>query len=212
MTSNGAVASVSRRDRLERFVFARVTGLQKRLDAGDSSARAALARMRRAAGAGVADRPEAWSDVYAGFPTELTGDDDEVSIYETAAFVALSLFALHQQSQQQSMQITGPAGRFGAAVRRLATPSDAEEHEQAVLRRFQALVTADEFREIVHHLRGMVLLLRAESIALDYGLLAGDMAALQDPVGATRVRLRWSRDLYTAPRNRPDPDQSSLTK
>lgn len=208
MNTTGTEPTVSRRDRLEQFVRARTIGLQKRLEAGDSSARAALARLRRAAGAGVEERPEAWAEVYAEFPTELAGDD-EVGVYENAAHVALTLFALHQQSQAQSMQATGPAARFGSAVRRLATPDDAQEHDQAILRRFRALVTADEFPEIVYHLRGIVLLLKAGSIPLDYGRLAADLASLQTVDGSTRVKLRWARDLYTAPRRRAEPKQSS---
>lgn len=197
----------TRRETLESYVRSRAVGLHKRLSAGDSSARASLARMRRAVGADIAVQPEAWGEVYAGFPEELVGEGDDVGPYEYAAHIALTLFALHQQSQAQPMHVGGPSARLGSAVRKLATPNDAQEHEQATLRRFQALVTADELPEIVHHLRGIVLFLKAKSIPLDYGRLASDVASLHSPEGATRVKLRWARDLYTAPRSRPNAHQ-----
>lgn len=208
MTTAEPAQSGTRRKMLENFVRSRAVGLHARLSAGDSSARASLARMRRAVGADIADHPEAWCEVYSGFPEELVGAGDEVGPYEHAAHVALALFALHQQSQTQPMHARGPSARLGSAVRKLATPNDVQEHEQATIRRFDALVTADGFGEIVHHLRGIVLLLKNKSIPLDYGQLASDLASLHWPEGATRVKLRWARDLYSAPRARSKSDQT----
>lgn len=202
MTTADTSRTQTRTGLLEDFVRSRTGSLFARLERGDSAARASLARLRRAAGREIAAHPGVWGDFYDGFPAELVGSDDGASAYENAAFVTLTLFALHQQAQSRSMQVGGPAGRLGSAVRRLATPNDPEEFERAVLRRFQMLVTAEEFSEIVHHLRGLVQLLKNESIPLDHGRLAADLAALQLPGRATRVRLQWARDLYSAPRAR----------
>ena len=73
-----------------------------------------------------------------------------------------------------------------------------------MLRRFNALATAEEITEISHHLRGMIQLLRAAKdggIPLDYPQLAADLYELQCtdpryPQISANVRLRWGQDLY----------------
>lgn len=71
--------------------------------------------------------------------------------------------------------------------------------ESSVLRRFNALATADSIPEVSHHLRGMIQLLRREGIPLDYPQLAEDLYQYQFVDGAPNVRLRWGRDLYASP-------------
>lgn len=81
-----------------------------------------------------------------------------------------------------------------------------------MLRRFNALATAEEITEISHHLRGMIQLLSAAKdggIPLDYPQLAADLYELQytDPRYAqtpANVRLRWGQDLYRGPKPAPD--------
>ena len=71
-----------------------------------------------------------------------------------------------------------------------------------MLRRFDALATAEEITEISHHLRGMIQLLSAAKdggIPLDYPQLAEDLYQYQFVDGAPNVRLRWGRDLYANP-------------
>ena len=51
----------------------------------------------------------------------------------------------------------------------------------------------------MHHLRGVVQLLRGQSIPLDYALLADELALWQRRGGASIVRLRWGRAFYRAP-------------
>ena len=100
-----------------------------------------------------------------------------------------------------------------------SAPSAAERNsagqdwtEASVLRRFNALATAEEITEISHHLRGMIQLLSAAKdggIPLDYPQLAADLYELQctDPRYAqtpANVRLRWGQDLYRDPKPAPE--------
>ena len=125
-------------------------------------------------------------------PYERAGDTP--SVWEQAAHDALALFAVHQQSQPRLIHEKGVG--LGAATRRLANPSDAEEFESPVLRRFTSIVAAQDRATAIHHLRGLIQQLRAEGIGLDYGMLARDLASLGTK-GDRNVRLRWSRELYT---------------
>ena len=94
-----------------------------------------------------------------------------------------------------------PGSTLGGAVRQLAEKTAAGQDwtESSVLRRFNALATADSMPEVSHHLRGMIQLLRREGIPLDYPQLAEDLYQYQFVDGAPNVRLRWGRDLYASP-------------
>ena len=65
-----------------------------------------------------------------------------------------------------------------------------------VLRRFNETATSSGMEELEHHLRGLVNMLRAEGIPLDYPHLAGELFAYQSPEQAAQVRLGWGRDFY----------------
>ena len=111
---------------------------------------------------------------------------------EWAVSGALTLYALHQQGAQRSMQADGQ--RLGMAIRKLA--GNDTDRLKAVQRRFNAFATARSMPECLHHLRGLIQLLRSEDIPLDYVELAGDLYEFQTPDGAARVRLRWGQDFY----------------
>jgi len=171
------------------LVDQRVSSLQERVRAGDSSAVAMMAHLRHAAGKPAGSVPDVWPITLAA---ELVrpGDGDEPSHPEIAVHIALTLYAVHQQSRPDRMHRRGVG--FGRALRALH-PADAET--DPIRRRFQAVGTADSLDELVHHARGLVQLLRAAGQPLDYGLLADQLHAWQrgDEV---RVRLVWARDFY----------------
>lgn len=176
-----------------RFVHSRVSALQSAyLDPGRGSARASavatLARLRRGIGKEVGALPDLW-EVLAGLPGELR-DDGRPTWQERAAYTAITLYALHQQSKSEPMHV--PGRRLGEALRELRKSSPSED---PVRRRFLALGTAQSFTETVYHVRGLITLLRSHSIGLDYGSFADDLYWLQT-TRADRVRLQWGRDFY----------------
>ncbi|RLK58699.1 type I-E CRISPR-associated protein Cse1/CasA [Actinokineospora cianjurensis] len=155
---------------------------------------AALARLRRGAG----KSPGSVVDIleHTLHPVFACGSrDDEPTRDEIAAHHCLTMFALHQQSQAQRMH--RPGIRLGTAIRRLV-PTDSRP-DNPVTRRFAMLSTADSLDELVHHLRGVVQLLRGAGTPLDYGWLAQDLSNWQrggDP--RTRVILAWGRAFHFA--------------
>jgi CRISPR system Cascade subunit CasB len=189
------------RGSLGQFVTGRVTAWQHDYIQRRSPALAILAQLRRGVGKDVGALPELWQYTLDGLPGPSPREGAPPSWAEQAAYTALTLFALHQQSRREEMHQPGQS--LGTAVRVLQSRAASSE---AVRRRFEALGTAETFSEIVHHARGLITQLRAEAIPLDYGMLAQDLFRLQTK-SADRVRLQWGRDFYRPARSQ-DQDQS----
>ena len=164
----------------------------------DNQRRAELAKLRRGIGHAPGDLPELWGSFLLEMPESFQGRSAP-SAAEWAVYLALTLYAMHQQGNDRPMNC--PGNTLGRAVRQLAERNSAGQDwtEASVLRRFNALATADSMPEVSHHLRGMIQLLRREGIPLDYPQLAEDLYQYQFVDGAPNVRLRWGRDLYASP-------------
>ena len=158
--------------------------------------KAALANLRRGVGHAPGDQPELWGIFLQDFPPELESQNGIPTRAEWAVYLALTFYAMHQQGHSLPKDAMHQNdARFGQAVRKLVSPGEAPE-DCSVLRRFNALATASSMPECAQHLRGIIQLLRASGIPLDYIQLAEDLYWLQNPVTAQRVRLRWGQDYY----------------
>ena len=154
--------------------------------------RADFANLRRGVGKKPGDIPELWGLLFRDFPEELMSKKGEPTEAEWAVSGALTCYALHMQGLDRKAHEDGQ--RLGIAIRKLA--GNDEDEMKAVQRRFNAFATAQSMSECMHHLRGLVQLLRSKDIPLDYVDLAGDLYEFQTPGGAARVRLRWGQDFY----------------
>ena len=181
----------------------------------ENQRRAELAKLRRGIGHAPGGLPDLWGGLLQGMPASFYGTNGP-SHEEWAVYLALTLYALHQQSND-TVCVSRPGSTLGWAVRRLAEQTVANGQdwtESSILRRFNALATAEEITEISHHLRGMIQLLSAAKdggIPLDYPQLAADLYELQctDPRYAqvpANVRLRWGQDLYRD--SKPAPEEN----
>lgn len=179
--------------RLGQLVDDRVKELQGRYRRNQSSGVSDLAALRRASTTEPGSDPRIWELTVAGLDVP-AGTSDEPTADERAAHAALTLYAIHQQSQPAAMHRAGYG--LGRSVRALVL-SD-RSNEKAVRRRFEALGTASTFTELLDHARGLVRQLRSAAVPLDYGRLADDLAALQDLSAAAGVRLRWGREYHRA--------------
>ena len=166
----------------------------------EAAARATLAKLRRGIGKAPGSMPEPWGVTLEGLPDSLIGKGgDAPTRGEWAVHTALTLYALHQQGKDLKKQCMSKDGEsFGAAVRRLCKTDD---DEKRVKRRFDAAATSDSLEEFSHHLRGLVQLLKAEDVPMDYPTLAGDLYWFQVPDAKDSVRLRWGRDFYRIRKN-----------
>lgn len=197
---------------VQQYVSRRVARLQGMLlsDAGHSAAARVLAELRRAISSAPGADPSVWVVEFEEMPECLQGVSSEPSAGEWAVHGALTLYAVHQQSQRVGMYQVGAPYSLGASIRMLvARRADAYSgiEDGQLPTRFAALVTAASMEERMHYLRQIVQLLRTESIPLDYGRLARDLYNLQNPYRADAVRLAWGR-AYTRPPQRAHDDAS----
>ncbi|GID27488.1 type I-E CRISPR-associated protein Cse2/CasB [Paractinoplanes brasiliensis] len=167
----------------------------------------ALARLRRAIG-----RDPGFDytlEDYLYVPDELlnTRQLESATDVEYAVHDAVSLYALHQQSRAEKMHVDGSG--LGRAMAELVRASSGPD---GVRRRFSALGTASTYQESIHHLRGLITMLRGHQIPLDYGLLAEDLRTLRLPGGRQRVQAVWGREFFRSrPHATTDSDNSIET-
>ena len=162
--------------------------------------RARLAELRRGVGHQPGDLPALWGSFLQELPKELWGRETaagecrEPSEAEWAVYLALTLYALHQQGEE-NISMNEKGCTLGRAVRLLA--------------RFNALATADSMPEVSHYLRGMVQLFRGNEpkLKLDYPRLAVELYRFQLPDQAANVRLQWGRDLYQMNADTPETEE-----
>ncbi|GAA3870093.1 type I-E CRISPR-associated protein Cse2/CasB [Tessaracoccus defluvii] len=157
------------------------------------NSKALLAQLRQAAAAEPGTAPAVWAVTLEGIPADLPRGYRERA--EQAVHIALTQFAVHQQSRSRNMH--DPKQPFGRAVRRLADISNkAEPHESPVYRRFTAMSTASTLPGLLAHSRGLITQLRTHEIAFDYGRYAEDLYWFLAPSGARDVHRRWGRDFH----------------
>lgn len=173
-----------------------VQQLRRLKDLPESQRRAELARLRQGVGRRPGEMPALWGSFLVQMEEPLRGSDGP-SEAEWAIYLSLTLFALHQQGEQ-GISMHQPGRTLGGAVQELARAYAPGQDwtESSVIRRFNALATADSMPELAHHLRGMIQLLRREKIPLDYPQLAVELYRFQFVEDAANVRLQWGRDLY----------------
>lgn len=182
----------ARRTELNRRVADRVRVLQRLSNADVPHAVRTLAMLRRAAGSPPGSEPAVWADTVGLVPDQDVGRTDDPSSAELAAHHAMTLFALHRQGRSEVAHVDGVAP--GTAFARLAfTPGGPDGESEGVRRRFDAMLTAASSSESAHHLRGLLVLARSAGVALDYGILAEDLADLWSTRGRDRARLSWAR-------------------
>lgn len=176
--------------------------IPRRLSGREAPAMAARAQLRHGAGKEVGAVPSIWTYTLESERPGLR--DKEPSWGERAVHTSLTLWARHQGSKAGSMHVGGTKENsqpFGVAVRALAEKGrgDKRPEETPVYRRLSSVVSAQTYDALEHHLRGIVDLLEAAEIPMDYGILAADLFEWQDSQYRSAVTRRWGRQFARAP-------------
>ncbi len=207
MTEN---ATESTRDALFRTATAKVRSLQEQALADRAGAVAVLARLRRCDPAGAGAEPAVWQVTLGDLPHALVEfhgrRTEDPTPAEEALHAALVLYALHQQSKDEGVH--RPSISFGRAVGSLARQRAIDEElDTATVERLKQAALASTFEGHLHHLKGLIQLMRTEqpTIGFDCGLFALDLWQLANPYSdSRRVVARWGRDLHHRPA-KPEP-------
>lgn len=168
----------------------------------DGAQKAALANLRRGIGKPPGAIPELWGEFLLDMPEKMQSRSGVPSRAEWAVYMALTLYALHQQGRDPH---TDSMSREGQSIGRAAAQLVRDEDDRPrIARRFNTFATASDPAELAHHLRSLIQLLRAEGIALDYPLLAADLYRYLSPTQTDQVRLVWGQDFYSYHKNTED--------
>ena len=168
--------------------------IQKIINLPDNASRRCLAEMRRGVGMAPGASPALWGMLFQDLPEEFFSVRREPSRAEWAIYTALTLFALHQQGKDIRTDCVDKEGLgLGSAVAKLM---DSEDDRERIWRRFQPVTNAKAIEDVSYHLRGIIQLLKAKGIGLDYPRLAGELFVYQDVQRADNIRLIWGEDFY----------------
>lgn len=173
-----------------------------------SEARGTLAEIRHCMVLTPDKASALWGYIYAFEPEQMTGRQQQQ--YEKALYNSLTFFALHQQSHDIKLEPMHkiPKGdnlsefTLGDSVWRVAEKKadnkgdSVEEELERIKKRFNLLVTTQNFDDFLYYLRRMVSLLSGEGISLNYGLLAEELYDYQSDYKQPRLRLQWVREFY----------------
>ncbi|MHA2788004.1 type I-E CRISPR-associated protein Cse2/CasB [Corynebacterium sp. S7] len=160
--------------------------------ASAAAARAQLSNLRQGAGVSLKTNPLALENVLFVLEPRLDpgllGKGDAPSPSEKAAFSAMTLFAVHMQSAAVPVHQTGTS--FASACGKLHSL----ELSGSIKPRIDAMLLSHDDDARLIHVRSLITLLRAHSIAFDYGQFAEDLRSLMNPKKRAGIQLRWGRD------------------
>ena len=168
-----------------------------------SGGRAMLAKLRRGIGRTPGEIPELWGAFLSGLDESLYGQNGNPSRAEWAIYLSLTMFALHQQGSAESVQQENVSlGKAAAGL--IDRSKDEDEERKRIMQRFGSVITASDMSELSHHLRGMIQILKANNVHLDYVRLAGDLLDFQHQDSRRKVQLRWGEDFYNTAQSEGD--------
>lgn len=172
-----------------------------------SSTKALLANMRNSADKDISNNVDALDYVFSNLSY---GEDDrggELSYMEQAIFTAIQMYAIHQQSNVESVLKFGNNDENESRKKKYkANIGDAlatlrSDESESIDKRFNAMITATNFNKLSYHLRQMIKILKSKSDAkVDYAKLAEDLYWFM--IGRKEeVRLSWARSYYKYRKN-----------
>jgi CRISPR system Cascade subunit CasB len=165
-----------------------------------SSTRATLANLRNSIGRDFSQSIEIWPIMFKYLPDQFLSKSGTVTKSERAILSSLQLYALYQQGVPSSVlmnQENKYRQNIGGSLQRLRNSTDTVAED----RRFNALITASSFEELIHHLRQMIQLLKSTTktdgiVKIDFSKLATDLYFWQNDEHRERTKLQWAQSYY----------------
>lgn len=163
--------------------------------------KALLANIRNSINKNMSDNIETMAYIFSNVPEEYLGNSGKLTYQEEAIFTAVLLYAIHQQSNNNSVlkidyEKDERRQNIGDALSTLRS-----DDSESIDKRFNAMITSSNFKELKHHLRQLIKILKAKSDAkVDYAKLADDLYWYL--IGQKdKIKLQWSRSYYKLRKN-----------
>ncbi len=168
--------------------------LMQLIKGNPEKSRVMLANLRDGVNWNPGELSKLWEPVFKGMPEDMMSRSGEPSYAEWAVYIALTMFAVHQQGKDIEKSCMHKDGvSLGAAMGKLVTsPEDAHK----IMNRFNAICSASDIDWFASQLQRGISLLKSSGIPLDYAKLAEDIFELQFEDGEERVKLSWGQDFY----------------
>lgn len=185
------------------LVYSKIHTIGKEVSAGGGNA--ILAQLRRGVGKVPGEVPEILGIVLEDMPEEYYSKTGKPTKEEWAIYITMTLFAVHQQGAEgKRLMHSEQGGSIGAALGRLALTEQDSNASDRMMKRMKSVLTAADVQGCAYYLRGIIRLLKNESIPLDYVKLAGDIYSMQFNDGRTAIGLRWGQDFFGRLQNKSD--------
>ena len=148
---------MGKKEEIKKYVASRIS----LLSSGSPWASAELAKLRRCAGKRLEESPEAWELLFSDMPEDISPRSGgfEPTSAEKAVFVAVTLYSIHQQGEEGSMN--NPERSLASAIRVLS-----DNGSDSIRSRFNSALTSQDIEELSHHLRSLVQLVRSNPTPL----------------------------------------------
>lgn len=162
-----------------------------------SKTKATLSNLRNSVGRPSAENLEGIKLLYQFILEEFYTKYSKLTYEENAILTTLQLYAIHQQSEIDSVNNTEKKDGWdnvGESIAEIRT----EDNFLSLDRRFNAMITSQSFEELSNHLRQLIKILKGskELIKINYPKLAQDLYDFARGYDE-RVRLNWSRAYYS---------------
>lgn len=161
-----------------------------------------LARLRRGVGKNPGEVPELYGIFLNDMPEEFWSKGGSVTPEEWSCYIALTLYAVHQQGTLIRIKNMHTDHRvsIGTALRQMVSiqkEGKADSNtEERILKKLQMLISSKDIKEFSYHLRNIIKFLKMDGIALNYAELAKNIYDFQFMESKNRVSLIWGQDFY----------------
>lgn len=171
---------------------------------------AVLAALRNSIGRPISEAAGVWPVLFESMPESFLSVNGKPTYQENAVFVALQLYALAKQGSANNIVVDsdykGNMGRsllvgfVGRPEEKRDKKKDDDKKREAIDRRFNIMVSAENFEGFTYHLRQLFKLLKSKAkspMEVNFGKLADDLYRYQlGEKGKNKICFQWSEGYY----------------
>lgn len=163
-----------------------------------SGGKAAMSQLIKGLGKKPSECPNTFGYVLKNMSEEFYSKTGDETKEEWACYIALTLFALHQQGKNMDSECmnTDDEISLGDAMNILVSKQGDLNAMDRIQERFKSIATSVDIMALSVYLRAIIKLLKKENIKLNYALLAKNLYEFQFEESKPKVILRWGQDLY----------------